>query len=709
MGALVLWWVLLEVVGLVGFPLAARLLSARLDHGYAFAKILTILVVSYVAWLLGSFGMPYQTALIGSGLIFVAVNVALAMRDKDALAAWFRQGGLSAVLRADALWTAGFLFFAWQRALAPEIFGAEKYMDFAFFNTLSRTPVLPPEDPWMSGLPFNYYYFGYLMLANLARIATLPAQVAYNLCVASVGGLAFAQIAAITWGLTRRLPFAILSGAVLMVIGNLDGFLQFLEKGGFLGFDYWRSSRIVAKGDTINEFPYFTAIHGDLHPHYIVMPVALLMLGLLLDPERFRRRDGGLPLLTRSDAWYLLPLAFVLSSMIVISPWELPVGAVVTFLLINRALPVFPLLSWPRIGYGGVVIAMLVAGYLLYAPFYLHFAAPQGGVGVKFARTSLIEFLTVFGALLTPAAFYLAATVRWPGTVTRQARDLLIAVAAGVLVLAFTAGNAVYVLLAGFLIATVAALAQTDDIEARAPLLVLLGACIALLACELVYIKDPYGEKLYRMNTVFKLYFQAWLLLSVVVGWCTARLAATDALPQPTRRLALAFVVALLIASCAYPIGITATRLHGRVAPVTLDGTDYLRREHPDDFAAIDWLRTNVRGLPVILEATGNPYSYYARFSSNTGLPTVMGWGNHEGLWRDHEQAVGQRAAEVARMFNAPTLAEIEPLLDQYKVRYVIVGEVERKDYKPAGLGKFGAWQAVFNRGDTTIYERPAG
>jgi len=709
MGALLLWWFLLEAIGLVGFPLAARLFSARLDYGYAFAKILTILVVSYVAWVLGGFGVPYRTALIGSALVFAAINVGLALQQRATLGAWLRAGGAAAIVRTDALWTAGLLFFAWQRALAPEIFGAEKYMDFAFFNTLSRTVALPPEDPWMSGLPFNYYYFGYLMLANLARIAPLPTQISYNLCVATVGGLAFAQIAAIVLCLTRRLPFAVLSGAALMVIGNLDGFLQVLEKGGFTAFDYWRSSRVVAAGDTINEFPYFTAIHGDLHPHYIVVPVVLLMLGLLLDPERFRIRDGRLPLLTWTDAWQLLPLTFVLASMIVISPWELPVGAMVTFLLINRGLPVFPLLSWQRIAYGGIVVGMLVVGYVLYAPFYLHFAAPQGGVGMKFARTSLVEFLTVFGALLTPAGFYLAATVRGPGTVTRQTRDLLIAVAAVVLFVAYGAGNAVYVFLAGFLLATLAALAQTDDVETRAPLLLLLGACIALLACELVYIKDPYGEKLYRMNTVFKLYFQSWILLSVVVGWCTARLTAPDVLPKNARAVALAFVAALFVASAAYPIGITATRLHGRVLPVTLDGTEYLRREHPDDFAAIDWVRTNVAGLPVILEATGNPYSYYARFSSNTGLPTVMGWGNHEGLWRDHEQAVGQRATDVARMFNAPTLAEIEPMLNQYKVRYVVVGELERKEYKSTGLGKFGAWQAVFTRGGTTVYERPAG
>ena len=62
-----------------------------------------------------------------------------------------------------------------------------------------------------------------------------------------------------------------------------------------------------------------------------------------------------------------------------------------------------------------------------------------------------------------------------------------------------------------------------DNEDDRGVLLLVLGAMITLLACELVYIKDPYGAKLYRMNTVFKLYFQAWLLMVIAGPWCLAR------------------------------------------------------------------------------------------------------------------------------------------------------------------------------------------
>jgi uncharacterized membrane protein len=135
-----------------------------------------------------------------------------------------------------------------------------------------------------------------------------------------------------------------------------------------------------------------------------------------------------------------------------------------------------------------------------------------------------------------------------------------------------------------------------------------------------------------------------------------------------------------------------------------LDGTEYLSREHPDDFAAIQWLRKTVTDLPVILEATGDPYSYYARFSSNTGLPTIMGWANHEGLWRNNDRQIAERRADVAHLYTVPSLAEAAPLLERYHVRYVVVGELERKDYPPAGLAKFAALPVAFSRGGTTIY-----
>src|SRR5215510_5808069 len=104
-------------------------------------------------------------------------------------------------------------------------------MDFAFLNSLLRGDAFPPADTWMSGQTINYYYFGYLAYSNLIRLSGIPSHIAYNLCVATVGGLGFGEFAAIGYRLTGRWFFAGLSGALTMVVGNLDGFLQWMERG----------------------------------------------------------------------------------------------------------------------------------------------------------------------------------------------------------------------------------------------------------------------------------------------------------------------------------------------------------------------------------------------------------------------------------------------------------------------------------------------
>ena len=705
MGSLIIWWLVLEVLGLIALPLTSVLFSARADHGYAFAKIIGVLLVSYLAWLLGFVGVPYATALWAALVVFALLNLVLASVQRQSLGEWLRGPGLRTFLIHDALWTFGFLFFAYQRALWPQIVDQEKYMDFAFFNTLQRTGVMPPQDPWMAGMPFNYYYFGYLMVANLARLTGLPSALSYNFCVATIGGLSFAELSAIGLMLTRRLPFAVLTGAMGILFGNLDGLWQLIKTGGFTSFDYFHSTRIVGGDSTINEFPFFTTIHGDLHPHFLVFPVQILLLGLLLDPQRFRGlAERGLK--SVRDLWPLVPVTFVLGTMVAISIWELPVGAMVTFLLAQRYLPMRPLLSWPRIQVGLAVGVIVVVGYAFYLPFYLHFVAPPSGVGVKLASTSLFEFLTVFGGLLAAPAVFVAVQVGPRLSVGAETRQLLAAGLALLVVIAYLAGNAVLVVLFALLAASVVVLYGTDDGDRRAPILLILAASIALLACEIVYLKDPYGDRLYRMNTVFKLYLQSWTLLSIAGPWCVVQLLEHKWSSPAVRQASLTLVGGALLASCAYPIGVTTTRVVHRFAPMGLDGNAYLEREHPDDFAAIQWMREHVEGLPVVLEATGNPYSYYARFASNTGLPTVLGWGNHEGLWRGHETAVGQRSQEVARMYNAPALEDIAPLLDRYHVQYVVVGDVERKDYQAAGLAKFAQLTPVFSHGGTTIYRR---
>ncbi len=700
MAALISWWIMVEVMGLLALPLTFRLFGPAMGYGYPFTKILFVLFWTYIAWLAG-FVVPMTTAVYGALALMVAAGVAGYALDRN-LREWVTGPGLKSMARFDALWTFGFAFFVFQRGMVPDINGAEKYMDFAFLNSLLNTETMPPPDPWMSGGIINYYYFGYLMFANLGRVFTQPIFITYNLCVATIGGLAFSQTSAAVLGLTRRWSYAILGGFLSAILGNLDGAQQVLERGSLRPMDVWRSSRVVGRGDTINEFPFFSTIHGDLHPHFIVLPIAIVFLAALLDERMF-------PVGSNKGDTRVAPMGaiafviFLYAAMVGISTWELPLGAVALALLGGRGISLTPLFSRERIVFGFQLVVALVATYVLFLPFYLNFQAPPSAPAFKFASSAFGQFLLVFGHLLFPIALLLTIGIRRNQPAAGgESRHLVWAVLGLGLVFAIMAGNAVLPTVAAILVGALV-LAYSDDPEDRRGYLLVATAMIALIACELVYLRDSYGERLYRMNTVFKLYFQAWTILAIAAPWSIHKLLTGAQVPQAIQRGFLPAMAILLAATACYPIAVTLDRLAwGRER--TLDGNRYLEQHHRDDYAVIQWLRNNTDKDDVILEASGNPYSYYARFSSNTGRPTVMGWANHEGLWRAHDREVGQRQSEVRRIYDAPSLDGVRHLLDKYDIRYVIVGELEHKDHAK-GLAKFQSLPRAFESGRAVVYE----
>jgi uncharacterized membrane protein len=131
------------------------------------------------------------------------------------------------------------------------------------------------------------------------------------------------------------------------------------------------------------------------------------------------------------------------------------------------------------------------------------------------------------------------------------------------------------------------------------------------------------------------------------------------------------------------------------------------------DLEAIHWLLDNVVGSPVILEGHAPEYRWGARYAINTGLPTVLGWNWHQRQQRAaaSDQEVWARAKDIDYIYNEPIPALIDPLLDKYHVRYIVVGPLERAYYTPTGLGKFeqmvqeGKLRTAFRSEGVTIYQ----
>jgi uncharacterized membrane protein len=233
------------------------------------------------------------------------------------------------------------------------------------------------------------------------------------------------------------------------------------------------------------------------------------------------------------------------------------------------------------------------------------------------------------------------------------------------------------------------------------------------------------------MNTVFKLYYQAWLLFAVggsgLLFWLFRRLSRPDPGDRTLsprrrrgRRLGLGAVALVLLAMALFPFKATLLRTNAFGNQPTLDGMAWMERSQPDDAAAAAWLRQHGAAAagqraPVVLEASGGPYSQFARIATQTGFPTVLGWDQHERLWRGAaiENEVTARQRDIDAIYTAATADAARPLLDKYGVTYVVVGYLERQKYgaNPGGLAKFDGppFQPVFRQGQTAVYRVAGG
>ncbi len=216
-----------------------------------------------------------------------------------------------------------------------------------------------------------------------------------------------------------------------------------------------------------------------------------------------------------------------------------------------------------------------------------------------------------------------------------------------------------------------------------------------------MYLKDSYGTNLQRMNTIFKFYHQAWPLLAIGGAVFAGRAWSIAGRRRLGVRLALGTAAFLAL---LWPVNAAVSRIRQQDGPWTLDAQVALARRSPADAAAIAWLTKNAPRGSVVLEATGDPYTEFARISSHTGIPTVLGWANHEGLWRGSDAEIGERIGRIQAFYTTPDLGSALDTLRKYGVTHVVVGDMERRTYPGADAVARMPFLAPVLTGETAVY-----
>jgi uncharacterized membrane protein len=748
-------------------------------------------------------------------------------------------------------------------------------MDFAFLNAILKTTYFPPYNPWFAGNYINYYYFGQLISATLVRLSGITPEVSYNLLIP----LFFALTASCTFGVVSNLVYSgrqrlapkphapiqetdrsdillpsmagIFGIILVLIIGNL-GEVKLAAKGltelgggsGITGlvsglrswlFDgqaipvqtgdwYWTATRAIP--ETINEFPFFTFIYGDLHAHLIAIPYTLLVLGLaahlILNRTPLKWQDLGIialvlgalraintwdyptylgmigaALILRSGLewkeqggsetfhwhkWLQQWLRFILLVFFQIMVVMIPLNVLGIRVTVELTIYLVLLLAGIVIGldragrfwdpyqflqkFGWRFISIIALSVVFFLPYILNYATGYVSIELwKDVRTTLGEYLTVHGIFLFIAATFLLVVVLTnylEGNAAQRSEfeiagwaiyfvPILVIVSIGlaVLKLAILALTLPLVGLGLWII-----LHRRTPVEAVWVAVLMIVSVLLTLVVEVVVLKGDVG----RMNTVFKFYLQAWVIfgvagatgLGLIINYlafpadrkpATNKFSSTgntnptgapvpgkllDSTWQHIRWAWWGVFGLLMLAGLLYPVAAARAKMVDRYvqnSPPGLNGIDYMRSATYNennqelalrwDYEAIKWMRQNIEGSPVIMEANTGLYRWGNRYSIYTGLPTVIGWD-----WHTKQQyslipgdLVDYRIGLVREFYNTVAQGRTMEIASHYDVSYVIVGGLERAVYDVDGLSKFeemaqrGVLLKVYDEYNVQIYQ----
>ncbi|MBN1145630.1 MAG: hypothetical protein JXA78_00130 [Anaerolineales bacterium] len=904
------WYLVVSVAGWLAFPLAFRLLGGLSDRGYTASRALGLLLWGYIFWMLASLGVlrnDSTSLLFALALVACLSAWALNTIPRQELLDWWRSQRWLA-LASEALFLAAFAGWAAVRAANPEAIGTEKPMELAFINAILSSPTFPPHDPWLSGYAISYYYFGYVLVAMLARLTSVPGALAFNLGSALVFALAAIGAYGLLYNLltAHRLaapapqdpspsalappnsfrafsrPIALIASLLgplyVLILSNLEGILHVLHSLGIFWRSapsgeltsafwrwldikdlnlppqepftaipsrfwwWWRASRVIQDYDLagnpreiIDEFPFFSFLLADLHPHVLVIPFTFLAialaLNLLLDRPggeirwlqwrvnlrslawaallalplgvvligsgalgmrlslmglgilalvfglgalvrlRGELYEHGASVLLRADLGeialgptlqtrpaHLLLAAVALGGMAFLNTWDFPF-----YVALYAAAYALGRLIERRSAYSDVLkdftwmgLALGLLGGLLYLPFYLGFSSQAGGILPNLiSPTRGVHLWIMFGPLLLPIfAFLLHLSSRGAGrsslregfklaigfglllwilslllglaiVVVPQVRDLFLSTlaapsAAALFQAAFLrrlvspGGWLTLLALLGLVLGLLLRLDRRWVDEHPIPdaqwpialiftLLLILWGTLLVLGPEFLFLRDLFG---WRMNTIFKFYYQAWLLWSIAAAYASAVLL------RNLRGLSGAlFTLAWLLVALmglVYPALSLDNKTNGfKPATWTLDSSAYLAESSPDEMDAIRWLASAPPG--VVAEAVpegGGSYTSFGRVSMISGQPAVLGWVGHESQWRGGGQVLGSRQSDLERLYCTRDWEAAKAILDQYNVRYIFIGSLERSNYQPGDTCPLGLVETKFSQRLTPVYEQ---
>ena len=750
------WILVLQIIGIIGFPLSYFLFKNLRSVGIGFSKPIGIIILCSSYWLISNipvFPIGYTSLIIWS-LFLLSLSLIFLFINRKEFSLIIKQNKYL-FLTIEVIFFLVFFFWIFIRFLDPNIVGTEKPMDFMILNSMMNFSTFPPTDLWYSGEVISYYYFGYWIWGIISILSNIAPNYTYNLSIATVAALTSSSVFGLISMMIREnkgsTRDSIIVGIVtlffvlfctnfhiiwetLTLTGFLnEGFLNWLSIDGltkrnigdwYLNGGWWRSSRIInffengqSLDYTISEFPLFSFILGDLHPHLMSIPFFILSLATvyILQFLDIKNIHGySLEAITK-----LFLITLIVGSLGFINGWDFPV-IILIFFIFYFFIPLiryfFTEYVFPKKFIIYLLIITLGSTLIFFSQYYLHLQTQVQFPPILPVKISsrIIHFFTIWGVfILIIMPLFLKNLILIIKDLSNKERAyeisfykifiiLFVLIFVIWIIINFLTydlinfsrilnNSIIIIFLFGFIMIFSRNIFEKSKSICPNPEYFFNGliviSLILLLGVEMFRVNDFFGN---RMNTIFKIYYQVWILFSFISGYIFWKVFFTSEktfINSKTIKIFISSSLSIIfVFSSYYLLSSIHNRTNGFNNPLTLDGTNYLKVFNPLEYELIDWVKNNTEKGDVILESVGQDYTKSSLISTFSGRPTVLGWTGHEHQWRGDYSLINSRNKDVIKIYTSENLEVISNLLNKYDVKYIIIGEKEILDYQVANI-----------------------
>jgi uncharacterized membrane protein len=571
----------------------------------------------------------------------------------------------------------------------------ERLRDYALFFSLQQNPI-SPQEPWMAGFPLYYYAWWYRFGAMISKVLSLPTWQLYHDMVV----VAMAFFISVVWSISQRVFrgswIAATYTTLLVALGsNVSGIHTFFTSDS----NWWGPSRVIQ--GAINEFPAWSFLLGDAHPHYLnlgFVPFIVLVFIRLYESPRAKAEKTLVTILLFIAACVWLKGA---------NAWEVPMWVGTFFVAVllgawayasERKYISFDLWNALRLRTIGLLVVFTTCVLIL---FIFQEEVKAGDVELDFVRSPILLTRTVEGFLhwglpLTLAVLFL------PLRTTVFSNRILLYIS----FLALAAFDLVYPIFFLLLFFQVWYLLQRQGSGMSVAEVVVESYGVAalglLLLPELVFLNDAYGGENERMNTIFKVYtyawfpFHLWSFNLVYEAINSPRFATFRKFPLLFRLLPL-FISAECFLGCFFWIAFGSNmRSSTAVAQWNVEGLSRVEQTYAGAANAIKALRAAPRGT--VLEAQAGAYSWCSHMATLAGQPSYLGWKNHTELLTKATEEATRRESKTKEIYQALSCAEALRISQEEGIRYIVVGPLEEETYQ-ISRNSFGCFKKIKEAG----------